>query len=429
MDGCRPVESSQLAQILQALISLHQSHQQTLLELRQDQDHRFVELLHAQAEDRQAIQSLLSHEVSSAATPDTPTPLPPPALQKMGAADDPEAFLDLFERTAEIWGWPLSQWAARLIPLLSGEAQLAAQQLPATSLLAYGDLKRAILQRVGRTPEESRQLFRSLKLESSDRTFAFVRRLRDACRRWLLAGDCDVDGIIDQVVLEQFTHRLPKGTAEWVQCHRPASLEEAVYIFSPPSVSSPSPLSSRSALSPGPVPAPRRRGGLQPLRPVPGCGRQHLPLLQCPAALPPQTAPDRARAYRIPTDASDRGLGAVLSQVVEGEERPVLYISHKLSLRETKYSTVEKECLAIKWAVLTLRYYLLGRAFTLCSDHAPLQWLHRMKDTNARITRWYLALQPFKFKVVHRPGAQMAVADFLSRNGVGVVSKLDATPA
>ncbi|XP_051553338.1 zinc finger protein with KRAB and SCAN domains 7-like [Myxocyprinus asiaticus] len=146
----------------------------------------------------------------------------------MGAADDPEAFLDLFERTAEIWGWPLGQWAARLIPLLSGEAQLAAQQLPATILLAYGDLKRAILQRVGRTPEESRQLFRSLKFERSDHPFAFAQRLRDTCRRWLLAGDRDVDGVINQVVLEQFTHRLPKGTAEWVQCHRPASLEEAV---------------------------------------------------------------------------------------------------------------------------------------------------------------------------------------------------------
>ncbi len=95
----------------------------------------------------------------------------------------------------------------------------------------------------------------------------------------------------------------------------------------------------------------------------------------------------------------------------------MLYLSRKLSKRETRYSTVEKECLAIWWAVLTLRYYLLGREFTLCSDHAPLQWLHRMKDTNARITRWYLALQPFKLKVVHRPGVQMAVADFLSRNG------------
>ncbi len=97
----------------------------------------------------------------------------------------------------------------------------------------------------------------------------------------------------------------------------------------------------------------------------------------------------------------------------------LLYISRKLSKRETMYSTIEKECLAIRWAVLTLRYYLLGREFTLCSDHAPLQWLHRMKDTNARITRWYLALQPFKFKVIQRPRAQMAVADFLSRNGGG----------
>ncbi len=130
-------------------------------------------------------------------------------------------------------------------------------------------------------------------------------------------------------------------------------------------------------------------------------------------------SPDFSLPFLLQTDASDRGLGAVLTQEIGGEERPVLYISRKLSKRETMYSTIEKECLAIRWAVLTLRYYLLGREFTLCSDHAPLQWLHRMKDTNARITRWYLALQPFKFKVIHRPGTQMTVADFLSRNGGG----------
>ncbi len=121
--------------------------------------------------------------------------------------------------------------------------------------------------------------------------------------------------------------------------------------------------------------------------------------------------------FLLQTDASDGGLGDVLAQVVGGEERPVLYLSRKLSKRETRYSIVEKECLAIRWDILTLRYYLLDREFTLCSDHVPLQWLHRMKDTNTWITRWYLALQPFKFKVVHRPGMQMAVADFLSRNG------------
>ncbi len=125
---------------------------------------------------------------------------------------------------------------------------------------------------------------------------------------------------------------------------------------------------------------------------------------------------------------SDRELRAVLSQEVEGEERPVLYISRKLSKRETMYSTIEKECLAIRWAILTFHYYLLGLEFTLCSDHVPLQWLLRMKDTNARITHWYLALQPFKFKMVHRPGLQMAVADFLSRNGGGGC-RPDGSPA
>ena len=78
---------------------------------------------------------------------------------------------------------------------------------------------------------------------------------------------------------------------------------------------------------------------------------------------------------------------------------------------------MERECLAIRWAVSGLRYHLLGRPFTLCLDHAPFQWLPRIKDANVQITSWYLALQPFKFKVVHRPGVQMAVADFLSGFG------------
>ncbi len=73
----------------------------------------------------------------------------------------------------------------------------------------------------------------------------------------------------------------------------------------------------------------------------------------------------------LQTDASDTGLGAVMSQIQEGEEHPVLYISRKLTPAERDYATVEKEALAVKWAVLELRYYLLGRKFTLVTDHAP----------------------------------------------------------
>ncbi len=903
----------------------------------------------------------MDREVRAGENPTVPAPPTHMPVQKMGPQYDPEAFLDLFEKTAAACGWPQTDWPVRLIPLLTGEAQLAAQQLPVQNLLVYDDLKRAILQRVGRSPEQHRQRFRSLELGENGRPFVMAHQLRDACRRWLLAGEGGVDHVIDQVVLEQFIARLPKATAQWVQCHRPASLDLAIQLaedqmvachgvgetlpsvslsLSSPSVSPPiflprsragvvpraqprwrggpapesaagrahareagsaSPSSALIPVPPGsprqflvPLPATRAAG-----KPGPACWRSGDPghfidrcpvmevgtLVRVPDA--PQAAPDQAGGYQIPvsirggtywalvdsgcnqtsilynrgarlrnftpgdkvlvllptssskllakwqgpfevtrqvgdlnyevvrtdrsgarqiyhlnllkkwnevepvmlatvvgneedlgpeaslkvpsltlapggdhlspsqltdvarlqrefadvfsprpsrtnliqhhietepgvvvrsrpyrlpehkkkvvqseleamlemgvieesrsdwaspivlvpktdgsvrfcmdyrkvnavskfdaypmprvdelldrlgtarfystrdltkgywqiplsplskeksafttpfglhqfvtlpfglfgatatfqrlmdkilrphtayaaaylddiiiysqdwqrhmvhlrevlralrgagltanpkkcaigrvevrylgfhlghgqvrpqidktaaiaacprpmtkkevrqflglagyyrrfvpdyseltspltdltkkevpdtvpwtercqqvftqvkaalcggpllhspdfslpfllqTDALDRGLGAVLTQEIGGEERPVLYISRKLSKRETMYSTIEKECLAIRWAVLTLRYYLLGREFTLCSDHAPLQWLHRMKDTNARITRWYLALQPFKFKVIHRPGTQMTVADFLSRNGGG----------
>ncbi len=60
-------------------------------------------------------------------------------------------------------------------------------------------------------------------------------------------------------------------------------------------------------------------------------------------------SPDFSLPFLLQTDASDRGLGAVLTQEIKGEKRPVLYISRKLSKRETMYSTIEKECLAIRW--------------------------------------------------------------------------------
>ncbi len=126
-------------------------------------------------------------------------------------------------------------------------------------------------------------------------------------------------------------------------------------------------------------------------------------------------APDFNCPFLLQTDASNTGLGAVLSQVQDGEEHPVLYISRKLTPTEQRYATVEKEALAVKWAVLELRYYLLGHKFSLITDHAHLQWMARAKDTNARVTRWFLALQDFHFDVRHRAGAANANADGLSR--------------
>ena len=125
--------------------------------------------------------------------------------------------------------------------------------------------------------------------------------------------------------------------------------------------------------------------------------------------------PDFEDTFVVHADASGTGLGAVLSQARGGEEHPVMYISRKLQKHEKNYSTVEKECLAIKWALTKLRYYLIGRKFTLVTDHAPLKWMATAKDTNARITRWFLELQNFNFTVVHRSGRANGNADALSR--------------
>lgn len=126
-------------------------------------------------------------------------------------------------------------------------------------------------------------------------------------------------------------------------------------------------------------------------------------------------SPDFEKRFLVQVDASGVGIGAVLAQGDPGEERPVLYLSRKLLPRETRYSTIEKECLAIKWALDSLRYYLLGREFDLHTDHRALTWIQTMKDRNSRVTRWYLELQPFKFCVCHKAGKENVIADYLSR--------------
>lgn len=126
-------------------------------------------------------------------------------------------------------------------------------------------------------------------------------------------------------------------------------------------------------------------------------------------------SPDFEKIFVLQTDASEVGLGAVLKQEQGGELYPVAYLSRKLYPRETRYSVNEKECLTLKWALDSFKYYLLGRDFVVETDHRALQWINKMKDTNACVTRWSLSMQPFHFIVRHRPGSENVTADFLSR--------------
>ncbi len=249
----QPAQPTPLAELVKSLAGLHQAQHQALMDMKLEQEDRFRLLVQAQDEDRRAIRSLLGREGTPVAAPS----IAHVPLMKMGPHDDPEAFVDLFEKTAEACGWARSQWPVRLIPLLTGEAQVAAQQLPVANLLAYEDLKRAILQRVGRNPEQHRQCFRSMELGDYGRPFVMAQQLRDACRKWLLAEPRDVKGVIDLVVLEQFVARLPRRTAEWVQCHRPTSLAQAIqlaedHLAACPGVGEPRPTLSLSLSSPFP---------------------------------------------------------------------------------------------------------------------------------------------------------------------------------
>ena len=126
--------------------------------------------------------------------------------------------------------------------------------------------------------------------------------------------------------------------------------------------------------------------------------------------------PNWDQPFIVRTDASDRGLGAVLLQENLGRLQPVAYISRKLSETEMRYSVGERECLAIVWAIKKFFVYLYGRHFIVETDHQPLCYLQQKKSENSRLTRWALQLQQFSFTVRAIPGKENHGADFLSRS-------------
>jgi hypothetical protein len=79
---------------------------------------------------------------------------------------------------------------------------------------------------------------------------------------------------------------------------------------------------------------------------------------------------------------SEVRLGVVLLQDGVGVLKPIVFIIHKMLEDETRYLTIEMACLAIKRALDSLKYNLLGREFVLETDHRALQWLHKMRNSN-----------------------------------------------
>jgi hypothetical protein len=142
----------------------------------------------------------------------------------------------------------------------------------------------------------------------------------------------------------------------------------------------------------------------------------------------PLALPDYSKPYLLRTDASDLAIGAVLSQADEtGKQRPIAFISRKLTPAELKYNTTEKECLGIVHAVTKLHYYLYGSQFTVQTDHRNLAFM--AASDNRRVQRWAQALAMYHFRIEHIPGVANAVADALSRVGFNTGVANNATKA
>ena len=125
--------------------------------------------------------------------------------------------------------------------------------------------------------------------------------------------------------------------------------------------------------------------------------------------------PESSSTFILDTDASGSGIGAVLSQIIEGEERVIAYGSRILTKAERAYCVTRREMLAVVHFCKYFRHYLLGRKFLLRTDHASLRWLKSFKEPEGQVARWLEVLDTYNFQLEHRPGVRHANADAMSR--------------
>ena len=126
----------------------------------------------------------------------------------------------------------------------------------------------------------------------------------------------------------------------------------------------------------------------------------------------------------VMVDASNTGVGAVLQQSIDGEWRPLAYFSKKLTPAETRYSTFDRELLAIYLAVKHFRHFLEGRQFFVLTDHKPLTYaLSSQSDRSSpRQARHMDFVSQFTSDIRHVKGDHNPAADALSRAEVNAIS-------
>lgn len=136
------------------------------------------------------------------------------------------------------------------------------------------------------------------------------------------------------------------------------------------------------------------------------------------SSAPVLTAPRWNRPFHLKVDASGLGAGAALLQKDDnGIDRPIGFFSKKFNFCQRNYSTIEKELLALIWALQHFDVYVGGGSVSLVvfTDHNPLSFLQSLHSPNQRLIRWALFLQSYSLDIRHIRGVDNIMADTLSR--------------
>ena len=134
--------------------------------------------------------------------------------------------------------------------------------------------------------------------------------------------------------------------------------------------------------------------------------------------------PDPSSPIALTTDASDTAIGAVLEQKIKGNWQPLAFLSRKLKTAEQKYSTYDRELVAIYLGIKHFKYFLEGREFCIFTDQKPLTFsLAKISEPGpARQQRQLSFIAEFSSDIRHVAGKNNVVADALSRHSVNTLS-------
>lgn len=140
--------------------------------------------------------------------------------------------------------------------------------------------------------------------------------------------------------------------------------------------------------------------------------------------------PNEKLPFKIQTDASKIGIGAVLMQTHPNGDLPIAYLSKKFTSTQMNWPATEQECYAIIYAIEKWHKYLDGRPFIIETDHKPLVPFNLKQQLNSKCERWRLKLQQYQFTIRYIKGKHNTVADYLSRSPVdnGSNDEDDYTP-